>query len=49
MALGEEPGVGTVMISGPQYRKLMQTYQETGNIPARAVEILGMFFQKQSM
>jgi hypothetical protein len=36
MALGEEPGVGTVMISGPQYRKLMQTYQETGKITASA-------------
>ena len=36
MALGGEPGVGTVMISGPQYRKLMQPYQETGTITASA-------------
>ena len=36
MALGGEPWVGTGMISGPQYRKLMQTYQETGKITAGA-------------
>jgi hypothetical protein len=36
MALGEEPGVGTVMICGPQYRKLMRTYQEAGTNTASA-------------